>query len=105
MYDTPERPLDPPEGREIGGHEWTAAFTCSIGDEGIEVSVTAEVTRDDELDPDSIQAVIQHAFTEPSGQKRIVPVDISNVLNDMHRKQIANHFETHFGNIYGDCND
>lgn len=101
----PERPLDPPEGKSIGGHDWLASFTCHIGDEGLQVLVTAEVTRADELDPDSIQAVIQHAFNEPSGQKRIVPVDISDALNDAHRKQIAAHFESNFSEIYGDSND
>lgn len=101
----PERPLDPPEGRAIGSHDWLASFTCHIGDEGLLVHITAEVTRADELDPESIQAVVKHTFREHEGRERTVEVDISDALNAEQRKQIAAHFESNFSEIYGACND
>jgi hypothetical protein len=100
MFTTPERPLNPPEGREIGGHEWLASFACHIGDEGLPVQITAEVTRDDELDPESIQAFYRHSTNGLTS----VPIDMSDVLNSQHRSQIAAHFSVNFSVIHGDCN-
>ena len=101
MFSTPERPLDPPEGRATGGHEWLASFTCRIGDEGMKVQITAEVTRDDELDPESIYALFMF-----SRQGLVfTPINVSDMLNEGHRKQITAHFDAHFDEIYGACHD
>ena len=90
----PERPLDPPHITRAN-HDWAAVFRCVIGDEGMRVKVLADVTRAEELDPDTIEVFLEPATT---GYRHDIP--ITDILNAGLRAEIASHFERHYDDIY-----
>ena len=89
-YIDPDRHLNPPEPKAMPEHEWEAAFKCYIGDEGVLVNVYSVVTIDDEIDPESLSVTYKG-------------VDITDLLNSEHRKQIVSYFENNFEDIKRDC--
>jgi hypothetical protein len=89
-YVDPDRHLNPPEPKAMPTREWEAAFKCYIGDEGVLVNVYSVVTIDDEINPDSLSVTYKG-------------VDITDLLNSEHRKQIVSYFENNFEDIKRDC--
>ncbi len=84
-----DRQFNPPEGKDSG--EWEATFTCQIGDDdGVEVVVICEVTRNDELDMETIyvETVIDGLI-----------VCINGLLNRLHREQIESYFNRNLSEI------
>jgi len=89
-YIDPDRHLNPPEPKAMPERVWDACFECPIGDDDFIVNVWCDVTINDELD-------IGGVYVTHKG------VDITDVLNSEHRKQIASFFERNFEDIKDDC--
>lgn len=83
--------------------EWTADFDVYIGDEGLLCNILADVTRDDEIDPESICATVTVAITAPHADGYTVSldksIDLTPILNEGHRKQILAYFERKYFEI------
>lgn len=91
---TPDRPLDPPEGRRRD-HDWAAVFRCHIGDGDLPVKVYCDVTRNDEIDFETI-----NVFIEPSHSGHRHDIEVTAVLDKEIRAQIVRQFEDDFEDIY-----
>jgi hypothetical protein len=89
-YVDPDRHLNPPEPKAIPEREWEADFKCHIGDGDMPVNVLCEVTVNDEIDFESITVFA-------------IGLDVTDLLNSEHRKQIVSYFENNFEDIKRDC--
>ena len=89
-YIDPDRHLNPPEPKAMPEREWVADFACTLGDKDEEVGVNCVVTRNDELDLDYLVVYYKG-------------LDITDLLNSDHLKQIVSFFEHNFEDIKDEC--
>lgn len=86
---------------------WVAWFQVVIGEEGIKCNIVADVTCNQELDPDSIYVTMEYTFTIPDHAGYLVAhsrtIEVNDLINDGHRQQIEDYFDRHYGQIYYDA--